>query len=117
MTADTIILADARIPAPPPLVADIDPWILLGMFAGIFATAIIWAVRLALKNRDLLPIACCAGALAAAFNEPIYDILGKIVYAENNPMAFSSFGREIPRGFSLSATFRGWAWLRTSSTR
>lgn len=63
---------------------------------SLFATAIIWAVRLALKNRDLLPIACCAGALAAAFNEPIYDILGKIVYAQNNPMAFSSFGREIP---------------------
>lgn len=37
MTADTIILADAGIPAPPPLVADIDPWILLGIFAAIFA--------------------------------------------------------------------------------
>jgi hypothetical protein len=91
-----MMLADGGIPAPPRVMADIDPWMLLGLFLVIVAAASAWAVRLAIKNKDFLPIACCAGALVAAFNEPIYDILGKIVYAENNPMAFSSFGREIP---------------------
>jgi hypothetical protein len=96
VNGDVAIVADSGLPAPPPLAADIDPWILLGIFVVIVAAAIGWAVRLALKDKDFLPIACCVGALVASFNEPIYDILGKIVYAGNNPMAFSSFGRDIP---------------------
>jgi hypothetical protein len=89
-------LADAGLPAPPPLVSDVSPWLLLGVFGAIVVAAIAWAISLAVKERDFLPIACCAGALVASFNEPIYDILGKIVYAENNPMAFNAFGRAIP---------------------
>ena len=96
MSGTVITLADAGIPAPPPLVSDVSPWLLLGVFGVIVAAAIAWAIQLALKNRDPLPLVCCAGALVAAFNEPIYDILGKIVYAENNPMAVSAFGRAIP---------------------
>jgi hypothetical protein len=91
-----VTLADAGIPAPPPLVSDVSPWLLLGVFGVIVVAAIVWALQLALRNRDVLPLACCLGALVASFNEPIYDILGKIVYAENNPMAFSAFGRAIP---------------------
>ncbi|MCW2655730.1 MAG: hypothetical protein JWR32_6706 [Mycobacterium sp.] len=96
MSGRVVTLADAGIPAPPPLVSDISPWLLLGVFGVIVVAAVAWALSLAVKNRDFLPIACCAGALVASFNEPIYDILGKIVYAENNPMAFSAFGREVP---------------------
>ncbi|MDT5264479.1 MAG: hypothetical protein QOI90_1105 [Mycobacterium sp.] len=96
MNGRVTVLADGGIPAPPPLVSDVSPWLLLGIFAVIVVAAIAWALSLAVKNRDFLPIACCAGALVASFNEPIYDILGKIVYAENNPMAFGAFGREIP---------------------
>jgi len=96
MSGRVVTLADAGIPAPPPLVSDISPWLLLGVFGVIVVAAVAWALYLAVKNRDFLPIACCAGALVASFNEPIYDILGKIVYAENNPMAFSAFGREVP---------------------
>jgi hypothetical protein len=91
-----VTLADAGIPAPPPLVSDVSPWLLLGVFGAIVVAAVAWAISLAVKERDFLPIACCAGALVASFNEPIYDILGKIVYAENNPMAFNAFGRAIP---------------------
>jgi len=36
------------------------------------------------------------GSASRGLDEPIYDILGKIVYAENNPMAYHAFGRAIP---------------------
>ena len=116
MSGSAITLADAGIPAPPPLTSDVSPWLLLGVFGVIVIAAIVWALSLAAKNRDFLPIACCAGALVASFNEPIYDILGKIVYAENNPMAFTAFGGR-SRGSSSSVTFPGWVWPPTSCTR
>ncbi|MCW2687818.1 MAG: hypothetical protein JWR37_2708 [Mycobacterium sp.] len=96
MSGRVVTLADGGIPAPPPLVSDVSPWGLLAVFGVIVVAAIVWAVSLAVKERDFLPIACCVGALVASFNEPIYDILGKIVYAGNNPMAFTAFGRAIP---------------------
>ena len=89
-------LADSGLPGPPPLVAVIDQRILLGIFVILVGAALVVAVRLAQANRDPLPLVCCGGALVAALNEPIYDILGKIVYAENNPMAYHAFGRAIP---------------------
>lgn len=89
-------LADSGLPGPPPLTADIDPRILLGIFIVLVAAALAAAVRLSLTHRDPLPLVCCGAALVAALNEPIYDILGKIVYAENNPMAYHAFGRAIP---------------------
>jgi sorbitol-specific phosphotransferase system component IIC len=91
-----ILAADSGLPGPPPLVADIDPRILLGIFVILVAAALTVAFRFARANRDPLPIVCCLAALVAALNEPIYDILGKIVYAEDNPMAYHAFGRSIP---------------------
>lgn len=88
--------ADKGLPAPPPLTADIDTRILLGLFAVIVAAALAVAVRATIRYRDPLPLVLCGIALVAAFNEPIYDILGKIVYAEDNPMAFHAFGRSVP---------------------
>lgn len=89
-------LADSGLPAPPPLVADIDPRIVLGIFVFLLAATLAIAVRVAVAHRDLLPFAGCAAGVVAALNEPIYDILGKIVYAEDNPMAYHAFGRAIP---------------------
>lgn len=89
-------LADSGLPAPPRLIASIDPRILLGIFVILLAGALIVAVRLAIADRDPLPLVCCGAAVVAALNEPIYDILGKIVYAQNNPMAYHAFGRAIP---------------------
>jgi hypothetical protein len=84
------------IPAPPTLVSQLSPTILLGAFAVIVAVAAVWAIALAWRERDFLPIVVCVGSLVCALNEPIYDILGKIVYADNHPMAFTGFGRDIP---------------------
>ncbi|ORA07579.1 hypothetical protein [Mycobacterium arosiense] len=91
-----MILADGALPAPPQLVAILDPRILLGIFVVLALAAIFVAAGMAISNHDALPIVCCLAALVAALNEPIYDILGKIVYANNNPMAYHAFGRSIP---------------------
>ncbi len=81
---------------PPAVQSDIEPAIILGAFAVITAGACIWAVRLAIRERDFLPIASCLGALVCSLNEPIYDILGKIVYAQNHAMAYTAMGRDVP---------------------
>jgi hypothetical protein len=91
-----MFLADSGVPGPPPLRADIDPRLLLGLFVVLAAAATVVAVRLSIRYRDPLPLVCCATALVAALNEPIYDILGEIVYAQDNPMAYHAFGRAIP---------------------
>jgi hypothetical protein len=49
-----------------------------------------------IKKRDLLPIAVLIGTLICSLNEPIYDLLGKIVYAEDQYMAYRGFDRNIP---------------------
>ncbi|MGE2713022.1 hypothetical protein ACQI4L_03075 [Mycolicibacterium litorale] len=91
-----MFLADAGLPAPPPLSADIDTRILLGTFVVIAVAAVVVAVRASVRHRDMLPLVLCGVAMIAAFNEPIYDILGKIVYAQENAMAFHAFGRSVP---------------------
>jgi hypothetical protein len=68
------------------------------LFGVLALVAIGYAVFLAGRNRDVLPVAACVGALICAFNEPIYDVLGKIVYTQT-PSAYTSytaFGRHIP---------------------
>lgn len=91
-----VLAADSGLPGPPPLAADIDPRLLLGLFIVLVLAATAAASWFTIRYRDPLPLVCCATALLAAFNEPIYDILGKIVYAEDNPMAYHAFGRSIP---------------------
>lgn len=86
----------SNLPEPPALVSNVDPLYMLLFFgslaAGASATAILWSIR----RRDVLPVAACIGAMAAALNEPIFDILGKLVYADNSRMAFTAFSRQIP---------------------
>jgi hypothetical protein len=61
------------------------------------AVAVAWAVRLAVRERDVMPVLVCAGGLIAVINEPIWDLLGRIVYAGNQPILYTSFGgRQIP---------------------
>jgi len=81
---------------PPAVQSDIDPAIILGAFAVITVGACIWAIRLAIRERDMLPIAACLGALVCSLNEPIYDILGKIVYAQNHAVAYTAMDRDVP---------------------
>lgn len=81
---------------PPHLVSQIPPGAVLGAFGLIVAASAVYAIVTTVRTRDLMPVVVCVGALVCAFNEPIYDILGKIVYADNHPMAYTSFGRSIP---------------------
>ncbi|MFV9453426.1 hypothetical protein ACNJ7E_08125 [Rhodococcus sp. NM-2] len=84
--------------AEPPvhLVSQIPPAAVLGAFGLVVAASSVAAIAIGLRKHDWLPVVVCIGALVCALNEPIYDILGLIVYAENHPMAYTAFGREIP---------------------
>jgi hypothetical protein len=84
------------LPDPPALVSPMHPAVMLTFFGAIAAAAVGLACYWAFTRRDALPIVCCAGAMICSFNEPIFDILGKITYAENNPMAFTALDRQIP---------------------
>lgn len=70
------------------------------LWLALFGTTALIAVGLAtywaVIRRDGLPLMGCLGAFICALNEPIFDVLGKIVYADNNIIAFSAFGRDIP---------------------
>jgi len=89
----TMILASDL---PPELHSQAPPGVVLGAFGTVALASAIYAIYLTVQRRDPVPVIVCLGALVCAFNEPIYDILGKIVYAGNHPMAYTYFGREIP---------------------
>lgn len=91
-----MFMQDTGIPSPPVLVSTISPTFMLTFFGSFAAAAFVVAVALAVRHRDPLPVACCIGALICALNEPVYDVLGKIVYGENHPVAFTALGRDIP---------------------
>jgi hypothetical protein len=82
--------------APPQLTSDLNPDILLGVFVALSAAAFLWAALASVRSRDVVPIAVCVGALICAFNEPVYDLLGKIIYAQNLAVAYTALGRHIP---------------------
>lgn len=90
------ISLDVGIPAPPHLESNVEPAFMLAFFSATGVGALVFAAVLAVRRRDFLPVACCLGALLCAANEPIFDILGKIVYAQDHPTAFTAFGRDIP---------------------
>jgi hypothetical protein len=82
--------------APVEIPSRVSPLLVLIVFGAVAFASAAYATFLAVRRRDWVPIVVCLGALVCAFNEPIYDILGKIVYASNHPVAYSYFGRDIP---------------------
>jgi hypothetical protein len=88
-----IVLA---LPDPPVFVSNFNPIVMLVFFGATAAAAVGLAFYWAFTRRDALPVVTCVSAAICSLNEPIFDILGKITYAENNPIAFTAFGRPIP---------------------
>lgn len=86
----------AALAEPPATASDVSPTVVLVVFAALAAGAFGYALWFAARERDVLPVAACIGALVCALNEPIYDLLGKIVYASDHPVAYSAFDRDIP---------------------
>ncbi len=84
------------VPAPPDVHAPGGGIPVLVAMGGLGVAAVAIAVTFAVRRRDPLPAIACAGAVIAVLNEPIYDLLGQIVYASNHPRAFTAFDREIP---------------------
>ena len=65
-------------------------------FGVLAAASVLVAIRISIRGRDPLALLACVGALVCSLNEPIYDYLGKIVYASNSTHAYTAFGRQIP---------------------
>jgi hypothetical protein len=86
----------AALAEPPATTSDVSTTLVLVVFAALAAGAFAYAVYAAIRRRDILPVAACIGALICALNEPIYDLLGKIVYASDHTIAYSAFDRDIP---------------------
>jgi hypothetical protein len=80
----------------PTLISPMPAAVMLTFFGVAALAAAGLAGYWAVTRRDWLPLMCCAGAAVCALNEPIFDVLGKIVYAQNNVIAFTAFGRGIP---------------------
>jgi hypothetical protein len=99
------------IPAPPVFHAGIGPAPMLIIWGALALAAVVYAGYLAVRDRDPLPVAACAGALVCALNEPIYDVLGKLVYARvpASYTAYTAFGRHIP--WTLVVGYVPWVGL------
>jgi hypothetical protein len=97
------------IAAPPVFHSPIDPDAMLIGWCVLALTAFAIAAVLAVRNRDLLPVAACVGALICALNEPIYDVLANLVYAETPHTAYHAFGRDIP--WTLVVGYVAWVGL------
>ncbi len=66
------------------------------IFGVMGAICIVWAIVLLIRQKNVVPLLLCAGSALAVVNEPIVDVLGKIVYPHNFMWTMESFGRDIP---------------------
>ncbi len=91
-----VTAALASLPAPPEVRAPGDGIACLAIMATLGAAAFVTAALFAWRRRDVVPVLACLGAVLAVLNEPIYDLLGQIVYPSNHPRFFRAFDRDIP---------------------
>ena len=89
---------NSGIPAPPVLVSNISPGLLLAIWAALTLIVSGMLMRDAIVKRDVMPVALIFGALFCALNEAIYDVLGKLVYTTSpqSLVAYEALGRNIP---------------------
>ncbi|WP_372789387.1 hypothetical protein [Paraconexibacter sp.] len=80
----------------PSTASDIDTIWFLVFFGTLAAATFVAAIVHGRRIGDVVPVAVCVGALVCALNEPIYDELGMITYADEATRAFTAFGRDIP---------------------
>lgn len=82
--------------AAPHTTSQIDTTWFLVFFGALALASTIAAVIRARRTHDIAPVAVVVGALVCSLNEPLFDELGKIVYADDATRAYSAFGRDIP---------------------
>jgi len=85
----------------PPPPSDLIPAPANGLYADIFfgivgVAVLIWVVVLMTRTKNVLPLLLVAGGALVAVNEPIVDVLGKIIYPLNYTYKLVSFGRDLP---------------------
>lgn len=80
---------------------------LLAVLTLILVSAVAYCVLIAVKEREIVPLLLLVGGAIAVINEPLWDLAGQIVYAQNQEILFTSFGdRGIP--VFLLAGYVGW---------
>jgi hypothetical protein len=96
---------------PPVFKSDFSPEAVLILFGALALAAVVYAAYLTVRGRDPLPLAACLGAAVCALNEPIYDTLGKLVYAHvpSGYVAYDAFARHIP--WSIVVGYIPWVGL------
>jgi len=97
------------IPAPPAFESSASPDALLIAWTALALIAAAVAVGIAIRERDILPVAGCVGALICTLNEPIFDVLANLVYPTDLAVAYSAFGRDIP--WTLVVGYVPWVGL------
>lgn len=102
-------MEQSGIAPPPQFDASVDPDVLLAIWAVMAAAAVVVAVRLAIRDRTALPVVACVGAAVCALNEPIFDVLANLSYANTDAVAYHAFGRAIP--WSLVIGYIPWVGL------
>jgi hypothetical protein len=85
----------------PPPSSQLIPAPANGLYADIFfgiigIAVLIWAIVSTIRTKNILPLLLVIGAGLVALDEPMIDVLGKIIYPLNYTNKFVSFGRDLP---------------------
>jgi hypothetical protein len=92
---------------PPVIQAHWGTGALLAVLTVVLVAAVGYCLLVAVRDRDVVPLLVCGGGAIAVINEPLWDLAGQIVYAQNQKILYTSFGdRGIP--VFLLAGYVGW---------
>jgi hypothetical protein len=85
-------------PAPGPFSASPTAQLVFFFIAGaaVVIFALPWAIRAAVRSRNLLPLTVMASGLLCSLLEPMLDLLGHLHWARNLVPAFTNFGITVP---------------------
>lgn len=86
------------VPPPVDMSAPDGPALFFTVFVGAFFVGLTaWALSVAVRERNVLPIILLASGIIASGIEPILDVLGLVYYPADSPViAFTALGRPIP---------------------
>ncbi|MEU9807602.1 hypothetical protein [Mycobacterium sp. NPDC050853] len=80
-------------------------WVSIALAYGGAVAALIWAVWKLLKHKEMLPLVLLGAGLIAANIEPLGDLVGSIVYANDTPwFGYTVMGRRMPAWILVGAS-------------
>jgi len=96
----------AGVPLAPELHANqVVAWVSIALAYGGAAAALLWALWKLVKHKQMLPLVLFAAGLIAANIEPLGDLVGSIVYANDTPwFGYTVMGRRMPAWILVGAS-------------